>query len=98
MMWSRSATRAARQTSRNTSLKRSSAKASSPTRRSSQHSMAHKKGLHGELIAACDPPDQHFVRGNFPCRGMLRPRGGRSVRIKATVMAIPYNHAPANQV
>jgi len=40
--------------------------------------MAHKKGLHGELIAACDPPDQHFVRGNFPCRGMLRPLGGRS--------------------
>jgi hypothetical protein len=40
--------------------------------------MAHKKGLHGELIAACDPPDQHFVRGNFPCCGMLRPRDGRS--------------------
>jgi hypothetical protein len=40
--------------------------------------MAHKKGLQGELIAGCDPPDQHFVRGNFPCRGILRPRGGRS--------------------
>jgi hypothetical protein len=31
--------------------------------------------LHGELIAACDPPDQHFVRGNFLCCGMLRQRG-----------------------
>jgi hypothetical protein len=60
--------------------------------------MARKKDLHGELIAACDPPDQHFVRGNFLCYGMFRQRGGDPVRIKATVMAIPCNHVPANQV
>jgi hypothetical protein len=28
-------------------------------------------------IAACDLPDQHFVRGNFLCYGMFRQRGGR---------------------
>jgi hypothetical protein len=39
--------------------------------------MARKKDLHGELIAACDLPNQHFVRGNFLCYGMFRQRGGR---------------------
>ncbi len=60
--------------------------------------MAHKEGLHGELIAACDPPDQHWSEAISRAAACSRSAAADPVRIKATVMAIFYNHATADQV
>ena len=63
-----------------------------------RNSMAHKKGLHGELIAACDPPDQHFVGGSFAaatCAG----DAAHPIRVETIFMGqFPFNHVPLNKL
>src|SRR5260370_21765589 len=58
--------------------------------------MSGKKRSHGELVAASDPPDQHFVGGGFARRYLRRPCGGRSHTGADHVVhgAIPFNHVP----
>ena len=64
-----------------------------------RNSMPAKKRSHGELIAASDPPDQHFVGGSF-ARRYLRGRCGGPSHTGGDHIhgGIPFNHVPPNKL
>ncbi len=61
--------------------------------------MPAKQRAHGELIAASDPPDQHFVGGSFARRYLPMRCGHRSRTGPDHIHgAIPFNHVPLSKL